>query len=143
MAARGTETLLVVEDEQAVRKASAEFLRMQGYQVLEAKDGMDAVSVAQQYKSTIHLVVTDVVMPNMSGGELAKALEKARPEVKILFVSGYAGETVLNHKVIDLQTNFLQKPYSLKQLSIKIRTALQSGNPALEPSGRTIAHSKL
>ena len=116
---------------------------MQGYQVLEAKDGIDAVSVAQQYKSTIHLVVTDVVMPNMSGGELAKALEKARPEVKILFVSGYAGETVLNHKVIDLQTNFLQKPYSLKQLSIKIRAALQSGNPALEPSGRTIAHSKL
>jgi PAS domain S-box-containing protein len=142
-AARGTETLLVVEDEQAVRKASAEFLRMQGYQVLEAKDGIDAVSVAQQYKSTIHLVVTDVVMPNMSGGELAKALEKARPEVKILFVSGYAGETVLNHKVIDLQTNFLQKPYSLKQLSIKIRAALQSGNPAPEPSGRTIARSKL
>jgi two-component system cell cycle sensor histidine kinase/response regulator CckA len=141
--ARGTETLLVVEDEHAVRKASAEFLRMQGYQVLEAKDGMDAVSVAQQYKSTIHLVVTDVVMPNMSGGELAKALEKARPEVKILFVSGYAGETVLNHKVIDLQTNFLQKPYSLKQLSIKIRAALQSGNPAPEPSGRTIAQSKL
>jgi two-component system, cell cycle sensor histidine kinase and response regulator CckA len=142
-AARGTETLLVVEDEHAVRKASAEFLRMQGYQVLEAKDGMDAVSVAQQYKSTIHLVVTDVVMPNMSGGELAKALEKARPEVKILFVSGYAGETILNHKVIDLQTNFLQKPYSLKQLSIKIRAALQSGNPAPEPSGRTITQSKL
>lgn len=135
-AARGTETLLVVEDEQAVRKASAEFLRMQGYQVLEAKDGMDAVSVAQQYKSTIHLVVTDVVMPNMSGGELAKVLGKDRPGLKILFVSGYAGETILNHKVIDLQTNFLQKPYSLKQLSIKIRAALQSGNPAPEPAAR-------
>jgi CheY-like chemotaxis protein len=124
-AAGGTETLLVVEDEQAVRRASAEFLRMLGYNVLEAKDGVDALAVAKQYHSTIDLLVTDVVMPNMSGGELAKQLGRVAPKIKILFVSGYAGKTVLDHHVMDLETNFLQKPYSLKQLAAKIRATLE------------------
>ncbi len=121
-APRGSETLLLVEDEQAVRRATAEFLGLQGYTVLEAKDGVDALSVAKNHASTIHLVVTDVVMPNMSGGQLAKELAQLRPDAKLLFVSGYAGKTVLDHKVVDLETNFLQKPYTLKQLSLKIRS---------------------
>ena len=121
----GSETVLLVEDEQAVRRATAEFLRLQGYTVLEAKDGIDALSVAGNHSSTIHLVVTDVVMPNMSGGQLAKELAQQRPETKLLFVSGYAGKTVLDHKVVDQETNFLQKPYTLKQLSLKIREALR------------------
>src|SRR4029077_20139748 len=95
-----------------------------GYTVLEAKDGVDALSVAKNHASTIHLVVTDVVMPNMSGGQLAKELGQVRPDAKLLFVSGYAGKTVLDHKVVDLEANFLQKPYTLKQLSLKIRAAL-------------------
>ncbi len=123
-APRGSETLLLVEDEQAVRRATAEFLGLQGYTVLEAKDGVDALSVAKNHASTIHLVVTDVVMPNMSGGQMAKELAQLRPDAKLLFVSGYAGKTVLDHKVVDLETNFLQKPYTLKQLSLKIRAAL-------------------
>jgi two-component system cell cycle sensor histidine kinase/response regulator CckA len=123
--ARGSETILLVEDEQAVRRAAAEFLGLQGYKVLEAKDGLDALAVAKSHGSTIHLVVTDVVMPNMSGGQLALEITHLRPEVKLLFVSGYAGKTVLDHKVFDLETNFLQKPYTLKQLSGKIRGALQ------------------
>lgn len=122
--AAGTETLLLVEDEAAVRRASAEFLRMLGYKVLEAKDGVDALSVAKQHRSRIDLLVTDVVMPNMSGGELAKNLARTLPGMKFLFVSGYAGKTVLDHQVVDLQTNFLQKPYSLKELAAKIRSAL-------------------
>ena len=122
--ARGSETLLLVEDEPAVRRAAAEFLGLQGYTVLEAKDGVDALSVAKGHAATIHLVVTDVVMPNMSGGQLALELSNLRPEAKLLFVSGYAGKTVLDHKVFDLETNFLQKPYTLKQLSGKIRAAL-------------------
>jgi CheY-like chemotaxis protein len=126
---RGTETILLVEDEPAVRRSTAEFLNLQGYQVIEAKDGVDAIATAQKYGSTIHLLVTDVVMPNMSGGELAKELGKLRPDVKFLFVSGYAGRTVLDHKVVDLETNFLQKPYTLKQLSHKIRAALNHGSP--------------
>lgn len=122
--ARGTETLLVVEDEGAVRQASAEFLRQQGYTVLEAKDGLEALEIAGKHGSRIDLLVTDVVMPNLSGGELARELGKLRPNMKFLFVSGYAGKTVLDHKVVDLSTNFLQKPYTLKQFSQKIRSAL-------------------
>jgi len=122
--ARGSETVLLVEDEHALRHAAAEFLKLQGYDVLEAKDGVDALSMAKNHASPIHLVVTDVVMPNMSGGQLATELSKLMPHTKLLFVSGYAGRTVLNHKVFDLETNFLQKPYTLKQLSGKIRIAL-------------------
>jgi two-component system, cell cycle sensor histidine kinase and response regulator CckA len=124
---RGTETVLLVEDEPAVRRATTEFLRLQGYQVLEAKDGVDALAVAAQCDSTIDAVVTDVVMPNMSGGELAEQLAGIRPDTKILFVSGYAGRTVLDHKVMNLETNFLQKPYTLKELSQKIRGVLDPG----------------
>ena len=120
----GSETILLVEDEQAVRRATAEFLRLQGYSVLEAKDGRDALSVAGNHRSRIDLVVTDVVMPNMSGGELAKELARLRPKTQLLFVSGYTGKTVIDHKVFDLDTNFLQKPYTLKQLGAKVRSAL-------------------
>jgi two-component system, cell cycle sensor histidine kinase and response regulator CckA len=125
--ARGSETILLVEDEHAVREATAEFLRLQGYDVLEAKDGIDALSLARQQKAPLHLVITDVVMPNMSGGELARELGRLRPDTKFLFVSGYAGKMVLDHKVVDLEANFLQKPYTLKQLSLKIRGALSQG----------------
>lgn len=134
---RGSETVLLVEDEHAVRDATAEFLRLQGYNVLEAKDGLDALSVARARTAPIHLVVTDVVMPNLSGGELAKELSRLRPDTKFLFVSSYAGKMVLDHKVVDLETNFLQKPYTLKQLSLKIRATLcqpeTTGNGLLRP----------
>jgi two-component system, cell cycle sensor histidine kinase and response regulator CckA len=129
--AAGTETLLLVEDEPAVRKASVEFLRLQGYKILEAKDGLEALAMAKQSESRIDLLVTDVVMPNMSGGELAKKLGRLAPEIKFLFVSGYAGKTVLDHHVLDLETNFLQKPYSLRQLAGKIRTVLESRHKAV------------
>jgi two-component system, cell cycle sensor histidine kinase and response regulator CckA len=133
----GSETILLVEDEQAVRKATAEFLGLQGYTVLEAKDGVDALAVAGTHRSPIELVVTDVVMPNMSGGQLAKELANLRPEARLLFVSGYAGKTVLDHKVVDLETNFLQKPYTLKQLSSKIREALRRG---ASPPASSVSH---
>ncbi len=132
--ARGSETVLIVEDEQAVRRATAEFLGLQGYTVLEAKDGVDALAVAKNHGTRIDLVVTDVVMPNMSGGQLAVELSNLRPETRLLFVSGYAGKTVLDHKVFDLETNFLQKPYTLKQLSGKIRGALNREETGTEPS---------
>ena len=126
--AHGTETLLLVEDEKAVRKASAEFLRLRGYRVLEASDGLEALAVANDHPSAIQLLVTDVVMPNLSGGELAKKLKQVVPGIKFLFVSGYAGKTVLDHNVLDLETNFLQKPYSLNEFAAKIREALDSSN---------------
>jgi PAS domain S-box-containing protein len=123
-AENGSETVLLVEDEDALRRAAAEFLTLHGYTVLEARDGLDALAVAKNYGSTIHLVVTDVVMPNMSGGLLARELGVRRPEAKVLFVSGYAGKTVIDHKVVDVENNFLQKPFTLKQLSGKIRELL-------------------
>jgi two-component system cell cycle sensor histidine kinase/response regulator CckA len=125
---RGTETVLLVEDEDALRRAAAELLSLRGYRVLQAKDGLDALSVAKSYESKIHLTVTDVVMPHMSGGELAKELETLRPETRVLFVSGYAGQTVLDHAVVNVESNFLQKPFTLKQLAGKIRTVLDHGH---------------
>jgi two-component system cell cycle sensor histidine kinase/response regulator CckA len=122
--ALGDETILIVEDEDAVRRATGEFLTQQGYTVLEARDGLDALSVVKDHGSTIHLVITDVVMPNMSGGQLARELERRRPETAILFISGYPGKTVTEHNVVDFDTNFLQKPFTLKELSSKIRDLL-------------------
>jgi two-component system, cell cycle sensor histidine kinase and response regulator CckA len=122
-ALRGTETVLLVEDEEALRRAAAELLALRGYNVLQAKDGVDALSVARKHKSIIHIAVTDVVMPHMSGGELAKELEALRPGTRVLFVSGYAGQTVLDHHV-NIENNFLQKPFTLKQLASKVRSVL-------------------
>jgi len=121
---RGTETLLLVEDEDAVRHATAEFLALCGYTVLQAKDGLDALAVAKNHDSAIHLVVTDVVMPHMSGGQLIEELSRLRPATKVLFVSGYAAAVILDHKVPHLQSNFLPKPFTLKALSAKIRQVL-------------------
>jgi len=128
----GTETVLLVEDEDALRHASAEFLGLRGYTVLQAKDGQDALSIARNHGHTIDLAVTDVVMPRVSGGQLAKELADVRPETRVLFVSGYTGQTVIDHKVIDVESNFLQKPFTLKQLEGKVRAVLDrdSASPA-------------
>jgi PAS domain S-box-containing protein len=134
---RGSESILLVEDEPAVRQATAEFLRIQGYKVNEAKDGLEALNTIREDNNHVDLVVTDVVMPNMSGGELAKALGELRPNTKFLFVSGYAGQTILDHKVVDLETNFLQKPYTLRQLSAKIRGALNPVASSVDDMPRT------
>jgi two-component system cell cycle sensor histidine kinase/response regulator CckA len=124
-AVQGSETILLVEDEEAVRRATGEFLRLQGYTVIEAKDGLQALAIAKSNSAAIDLVVTDVVMPNMSGGQLALELQSISAPTKVLFVSGYAGKTVIDHRVTDLETNFLQKPFTLGQFSAKIREALQ------------------
>ncbi len=126
----GTETVLLVEDEEPLRRAAAEFLRLRGYTVLEARDGADALAISKKHDSDIHLAVSDVVMPHMSGGELAKELETLRPETKLLFVSGYAGETISDHNVADGEHNFLQKPFTLKQLAGKIRMVLDRNRTA-------------
>jgi two-component system, cell cycle sensor histidine kinase and response regulator CckA len=120
----GSETVLLVEDEDALRRATAEFLGLRGYTVLEAKDGQDALSVSATYGKMIDLAVTDVVMPRISGGQLAKELNTIRPDTRVLFVSGYAGQTILDHKVVDVENNFLQKPFTLRQLAAKMRTVL-------------------
>ena len=131
----GCETLLLVEDEPAVRQSEREFLRLNGYIVLEASDGEDALHIASEYSGPIHLMITDVVMPRMGGAKLAHQLRCARPDIKVLFVSGYAESTVLRQGPVDLSTNFLQKPFALKVLARKIRAVLEMNIGAEAASG--------
>jgi len=136
----GTETILLVEDEEPLRRAAAEYLSLRGYTVLQARDGQDALSVAKNHSLVIQLAVTDVVMPHMSGGELARELETIRPQARVLFVSGYAGQRVLDHKVFDVENNFLQKPFTLKQLASKVRAVLDNERVTLPLAADAILH---
>ena len=124
-AAGGCETVLLVEDEASVRHASAQFLSRSGYTVLEASNGEDALRAARQHQGPIHLMITDVVMPGMAGPRLAERLADERPDTKVLFVSGYAEKTVIEHGTIDVSTRFLQKPFSLKALAKEVRQVLE------------------
>jgi two-component system cell cycle sensor histidine kinase/response regulator CckA len=121
---RGCETLLLVEDEASVRQASRQFLTRSGYTVLEASDGEDGLRASREHGGPIHLMITDVVMPRMGGPQLAERLADERPDMKVLFVSGYAENTVLQHGKIDVTTRFLQKPFSSKALARKVREVL-------------------
>jgi len=125
----GSETLLVVEDEAAVRQSEVEFLSTIGYTVLSAANGKEALDKVKTWASMIDLVITDVVMPKMSGPKLARNLASLRPDLKVLFVSGYADDTVLRKGVGDLAHDFLQKPFPLRSLAGKIREVLEQ--PAL------------
>jgi DNA-binding NtrC family response regulator len=126
ISSRGCETLLLVEDEVAVRQSTREFLMLNGYIVLEAKNGEDALCIVREYTPPIHMMITDVVMPTMGGAKLAAHLAVERPDMKVLFVSGYAENTVLRHGAIDVANRFLQKPFSLKTLARKIREILEA-----------------
>jgi two-component system, cell cycle sensor histidine kinase and response regulator CckA len=119
----GSELILLVEDEAAIRNASAEFLRLCGYRVLTASNGRDALGVARN-NPEIRIIVTDVVMPQMSGGQLVQEVRPLLPHSRALFVSGYPGKTVEEHRVVQEDANFLQKPFSLKQLGHKVREVL-------------------
>jgi CheY-like chemotaxis protein len=123
--------LLLAEDEAAVRQSIREFLSLNGYIVLEARNGIEALALARAYDGPIHLIISDVVMPQMSGAELAEKLISDRPDLKVLFVSGYAETTILRHGAIDVTTRFLQKPFSLKVLARKIREVLDEKSSAL------------
>jgi|GEM_PF-1205000 len=121
------ETILLVEDEVEVRKLTRLILLKQGYHVLEAQHGEEALRLCQQSLETIHLVLTDVVMPNgMNGRELAERLKVIRPEAKILFMSGYTDDVILRHGVLDANLNFIQKPFTLNILLRKIRETLDA-----------------
>ena len=132
---RGSETVLLVEDETAVRQPACEFMKRCGYNVIEAKDGLQAVEAAARHEGRIDLMVTDVVMPGMSGGQLAELLAEKYPKMKVLFISGYSEKVVLRHNILDVQTNFLQKPFTLKSLGGKVREVLGKASVAAGISG--------
>jgi PAS domain S-box-containing protein len=122
----GTETILLVEDQDAVRIFARHVLRAGGYTVLEARDGEEALRVAQQCQGPIHLLMTDVIMPRMSGPQLAELLARDRPELRILFVSGYADEAMTRFGVPEKGSAFLQKPFNTARLARKIREVLDT-----------------
>jgi PAS domain S-box-containing protein len=121
---RGTETILLVEDEEAVRALSRHVLTSCGYTVAEAADGREALKVFDKHPDTIHLLLTDVIMPHLSGPEVAARLVNRYPGLKVLYCSGYTDDAVVRHGVSDMEVAFLQKPFSPGELARKVREVL-------------------
>ncbi len=122
--ARGSETILLTEDEDGVRALARVILEASGYQVLGARDGQEALQIAQGHAGPIHLLLTDVVMPQMDGPQLADSLTTQRPDVKVLYFSGYTDDTLLRHGVQNTSAAFFPKPFSHAVLTRKVREVL-------------------
>jgi two-component system, cell cycle sensor histidine kinase and response regulator CckA len=124
----GMETILVVEDQPDLRWMICQFLQQLGYSVLEAKDGGDAVALADQYKETIDVLLTDIVMPHVRGSEVARRLSASRPDMKVIFMSGYTeGEFgAAPGETRGPETRLLQKPFELDSLALQIRQVLEA-----------------
>jgi len=127
-APKGTETILLVEDEEIVRNLSRQILETCGYEVKEAADGIEALAICRQTDCKIDLLLTDVVMPKMSGRQLVEHLVDLRPEIKVLYMSGYTDDAIFRQGVIQTGTNFIQKPFTFNTLAQKVRESLDAKN---------------
>jgi DNA-binding NtrC family response regulator len=132
---RGNETVLVVEDEREVRKLTVGILKRQGYKVLEASHGDDTLAISEKHDGLIHLVLVDVVMPGMSGSELAKQLTLLQPMIKVLYMSGYTDNAIVHHGVLEKGMNYIQKPYTVDGLARKVREVLDKTSPVQTSNG--------
>ena len=121
---KGTETILLAEDEEMLRKLACEVLKMHGYQVLEASNGGTALLACERHQGPIHLLISDIIMPEMNGDELAVRLGQIRPEMKVLYISGYTDDAIAHHGILDSAIAFLQKPFTTKNLLRKVREVL-------------------
>ena len=121
----GSETILLVEDEESVRQLVRDTLEARGYKVIEAENGEAGLRASGAYAGTIDMIITDVVMPGISGRELAQRVTEARPETKVLYLSGYTEEAIAHEGALDPGTAFLQKPFTLQVLSRKVREVLR------------------
>jgi CheY-like chemotaxis protein len=128
---RGTETVLLVEDDDGVRSLSSSLLAGLGYRVLEAGDAQQAVRIAAESEDDIQLLITDVILPGMNGKELSVQLCGLRPGLKVLFVSGYTDDAIVHHGVLQRGVAFLQKPFNLVSLAQKVRDALGGSGGSL------------
>ena len=122
----GNENILLVEDEDVVRDMAGRILRDHGYNDIEARRGDEAMNLSELYAGTVHLLLTDVVMPEMSGRELAEQLSPVRPDMKVLYMSGYTDDAVLRHGVQEERMPFLQKPFIPDALVLKVREVLDT-----------------
>jgi DNA-binding NtrC family response regulator len=122
---RGSETILLVEDDDQVRAVARGILFKNGYHVIEARNAGEAFLHSENHPGTIHLLLSDVVMPQMSGPELAKRLGKARPDMRVLCMSGYTDDSIVRHGVLAAHIAFLQKPITPDMLATKVREVLQ------------------
>jgi CheY-like chemotaxis protein len=125
----GSETVLIVEDEDEVRKLISKMLERQGYAILETSSGEEALLACGKCEGPIHLMLVDVIMPGMSGSELAKALKPLYPEIKILYMSGYTDDAIVRHGVLEKGVNYIQKPFTLEGLGRKVREVLDKHVP--------------
>jgi signal transduction histidine kinase len=123
---RGAETVLLVEDEDQVRIVAGEVLRKYGYHVLEARSPGEALLVAEQHPVTIHLLLTDVVMPKMNGRQLAQRIQGQRPDIRVIYMSGYTDNVITHHGVLDSDVAFVQKPLTPEPLLAKLREILDA-----------------
>ncbi len=128
-APEGCETVLLVEDDAGVRNLTQVMLRRLGYAVKVAENGQRALELAASCSETIHLLITDVIMPGMNGRELSTRLTSTRPELRVLFTSGYTDNVIVHHGVVDEHAHFISKPYSLQGLGAKIREVLENSSP--------------
>jgi len=123
---RGSETILLVEDDDLVRNVTCSMLAAFGYSVLEAKTGDQALSLSERHAGPVHLVLTDIVMPRMDGKQLVGRISHARPGVRVMYMSGYTENAILHQGEIDPGTSFLQKPFGPEELAAKLRKALDA-----------------
>jgi CheY-like chemotaxis protein len=138
---RGTETVLLAEDEPAVRAVAREALEGYGYRVIEAPNGVEALSAARDYNGPLHLLITDMVMPQMGGRELAQRLLAARPTTRVLFMSGYTDDAHVRQGASEATSAFLQKPFAIGAFARKVRETLDA-EPA-RADDRNEPHARL
>ena len=138
-AERGQETILLVEDEVNLRHLARQYLEKQGYRILEAEDGAAALQIAAGHKDKIDLLLTDVVMPGMNGRELATQITAQRPDVRVLYMSGYTENAIGHDGLLDAGITLLQKPFSLPTLKDRVRELMDS-EPIPQESAAHASH---
>ena len=117
-------TILVIENQEILRNLTRSILKPEGHTVLEARNGAEALSLVKQYEETIDLLITDMVMPGMSGQEVVEQVKMLHPKIKVIFTSGYTDGTVVRHGIYTDEVNFLPKPFTIAALTSKVREVL-------------------